>query len=102
MPHAVGTALQGLFYFPIYMIRLGPGAANMSSFEAPLRGRLTSFLEFIFGFLERSRNFLLQILKLFTKFRVLFAKLENLLYQNFLFLQKQILCVQFTKILLCS
>ena len=97
----IRTALQGLLDFAIYMLGSWTRASRVPGFAAPLGRRLATFLGDVFGLLGRGRNFLLQILKLFAKFSVLLAKLENLVNQNFFFLQKKNLWFQDTGILLC-
>lgn len=97
----IRTAMQSLLDFTIELIGSWTSASWVAGFAAPLGRRLATFLGEVLGFLGRERNFLLQVLKLFTKFGVLLAKLENLVNQNFFFLQKEYGCVQLTGILLC-
>ena len=61
---AVRTALQRLFHFPVNVIRLGAGAADMSGLAASLGRRFASPLGFVGKFVRESRNLFFEAIKL--------------------------------------
>lgn len=100
MPLAVWATIQGLFHFPVNVLRLGPSATRVPGFAAPLGWRFASLLGFVFGLESRGRRFLSKTLQLFHELFNSLSELQNLIHQRSLvFLQKQGF-VQFGKILL--